>query len=62
MYQYVIITVYDHIASRFVSHKNNVNIFKGHWIESFLSRPLQLALGFTIVTYGEYFSASENLL
>ena len=30
---YVIIAVYDHIAFRFVSHKNNLNIFKGHWIE-----------------------------
>ena len=60
---YVIITVYDHIAFRFVSHKNIVNIFYGSLDrKSFLSRPLQLALGFTIVPYGEYFSASENLL
>ena len=29
--------------------------------KSFLSRPLQLALGFTIIPYGEYFSALENL-
>ena len=45
-----------------MSHKGNFKLFKSHWIEKgFLSRPLQLTLGFTIVPYGEYFSASVNL-
>ena len=53
---YVIKAVSDCIASRFVSHKNNVNNFLGSLDrKSFLSRPLQLALGFTIAPYGEYF-------
>ena len=39
-----------------------LKLFKSHWIEkSFLSRPFQLALDFTIVPYGEYFSATESL-
>ena len=28
----VIIAVHDGIASRFASHKSNVDVFKGHWI------------------------------
>ena len=38
-----------------------LNLFKSHWLESFLSRPFQLALGFTIVLYGKYLSASASL-
>ena len=50
------------LTFRFISHKQHVKFFLESLVrKSFLSRPFQLALDFTIVLYGEYLLASANL-
>ena len=56
------ITANDHVIFRFMSHSTMLYNFS--WVagqQNSLSKPLQLALGFTIVPYGTHFSTTENL-
>ena len=58
----LIIAVNDHVASKFVSYKNNVNIFiRSLDSKYFLSRPFQLALDFDVVPCGEDLSVWKKL-
>ena len=60
MYTYTIIN--DHIASNFRSHNIVLEIFvQVTGQQNLLSRPFQLALGFSIVPYGANILESENL-
>ena len=55
-------TFNDRVAFGFIRHKHSVvSFWESLFGKSFLSRPFQLALAFTIVLYGEYLLALLNL-